>query len=181
MPACRVEKNYIHTNRLSQPRPRRHLLPPPLPRRYLPARALKDRTRKKLPPNLIRQRQHPRADRSAVSPVFTAVVVSRKKKNRNLKPRADFAPVGSRVFSIPFSPRQRNRLDKVPQLTSRDNVTCFGIASRRPCGGEFDGGGFLGLFAFREHDNAFFFEELEGVLEGFFVDGFEVGEVALVV
>lgn len=49
-----------------------------------------------------------------------------------------------------------------------------------PVRGEGEGGGEAGVFAVGEEEDAFFFEALVGVFEGFFVDGFEVGEVALV-
>jgi hypothetical protein len=42
-------------------------------------------------------------------------------------------------------------------------------------------GGDARVFGADYLDDSLFFEALVGVLEGFFVDGFEVGEVALVV
>lgn len=54
-------------------------------------------------------------------------------------------------------------------------------ALRDPFGSELDGCGDLGIAASRDEDDALFFEKLKSVFESFFVDGFEVGKVALVV
>ena len=51
----------------------------------------------------------------------------------------------------------------------------------RPFGRELDSGGDSRVAGFGDGDYAFLEESLVGVFEGFFVDGFEVGEVALVV
>ena len=94
----------------------------------------------------------------------------------------DFFGKGGRgKGGIPFSSGQGDRFDEIPQPARRDNVAGSLIPLRRPFRHQLDVCGLLGVFAFGEGDDAFFPEELEGVFEGFFVDGFEVGEVALVV
>lgn len=75
---------------------------------------------------------------------------------------------------IPLPSRQRNGLDEIPQFAPRHNRPRLVIALRRPLRRKLNASLLLGIFAFSEHDDTFFLEELEGVFEGFFIDSFEV-------
>lgn len=81
---------------------------------------------------------------------------------------------------LPFTSGAGDHLGEGPELAGGEDATCVGVAVRGPVRGEGEGGGEAGIFAVGEEEDAFFFEALVGVFEGFFVDGFEVGEVALV-
>ena len=80
----------------------------------------------------------------------------------------------------PFPSRLSDHLHEIPELARRQDASGGGVAIGGPVRSELDGGGVAGVFGFGEEEDAFFFEALVGVFEGFFVDGFEVGEVALV-
>lgn len=86
----------------------------------------------------------------------------------------------SGLVNSPLTSRLRDQLGKIPQAAAREDLAGGGIAFGGPFRGEAHGGG-LGSLALGDVDDALFGEALVGVLQGFFVDGFEVGEVALVV
>lgn len=107
---------------------------------------------KQLPPQLLRQPHHPRTHRRAVPP----------------------------VLALP--PARRNLLGKLPQPPLRGRQPPRrGVARGPPVGREAQSRRDARVARPDDVDDAFFFEALVRVFEGFLVDGFEVGEVALVV
>jgi hypothetical protein len=95
--------------------------------------------------------QHPRAHRRSIPPILA------------------------------LSPALRHFLDEIPQSTFGNDFVRFRIATGRPFWGEFGARGDLWVAGFGDEDDTFVFEAGPGVFERFFVDSFEVGEVALVV
>lgn len=82
---------------------------------------------------------------------------------------------------LPLSPRPRNLLREIPEFALGEESSCGGVTGGAPGGVETDAWGDFGVFGFDEVDHLVFGVAGEGVAEGFGVDGFEVGEVALVV
>ena len=82
---------------------------------------------------------------------------------------------------LPLAPRRRDLLREIPEPARREEGSVGGVAGRTPFGREAEARGNFGDLGRDDLEDAFFFEALEGVFEGFFVDGFEVAEVALVV
>ena len=80
----------------------------------------------------------------------------------------------------PLTSGLRDQFSEVPETAPRNQFSCDWIPLGRPFGGQFHGRDFRSL-AFRDLNDAFLCEALVGVSEGLLVDGFEVGEVALVV
>lgn len=82
---------------------------------------------------------------------------------------------------LPFPPGLRNHLRELPQLPLRDDRPRLFVPGRRPFRSQSHGRGDLWILASIMDDHTFFLEQLVGVFERFFVDGFEVGQVALVI
>lgn len=84
-------------------------------------------------------------------------------------------------LDIPFSPRSCNRFCKLPEFAFRNDApSCF-VSARHPVRGQADCCRELRVFRLGDEGNAFLFEELERIFEGFFVYGFKIRQLSLVV
>lgn len=86
-------------------------------------------------------------------------------------PSADGGAV-SAVLAL--APRAGDAADKVPQAALGEDFARLGVAARHPVRGDAQAGRDLGVFGFDGINNAFFFETLVRVLDGFLVHGFKV-------
>ena len=148
------------------------LFPPPPQRRLLHSLRLclvsGRGVRVQLLASLVSQGEDSRADGGAVAAVFP----------RHYELAGP--ELTTKISDVPFPPRLGDAFCKVPQ-SAFGLDRAFGVSTGCPFGSELDFRGGARVAGFGLEDDALFFESLVHVLEGFFVDGFEVAEVALVV
>lgn len=88
---------------------------------------------------------------------------------------------GAVAAILALASARRNLFGEIPQSARGDEVARHGVATWTPLGREAETGWDAGILGADDLDDAFFFEALVRVFEGFLVDGLKVAEVALVV